>query len=312
MVEEDPQPSGRKSGEDLATNLWGALGKGQVPWWTCLPAAVLVGGIAWGIVAWADGGKDSAVERWFAVGAAVLAFVVGLGAWACDQILFRWGAALRRRRINGDLFSALIFGGVFFAFYAGLVYGEIAPGGFRWVDDWFAVVLVTVFGALFVGSLAAWRGHGWGGTLFAVVALLFMGALGVGGVIFKLRSAQIPGSGTVLALTALWIGGTVLGLLDLLSSRRRRREPTPAAIILAWPVLLIIKAPWVILLLLVVAAWIFGGECLGGRFGHPYIGAFGATGLLVAGVAVALALDFRKDKRKKKGGPGTKPGASTD
>ncbi len=301
-MKEDLEPSGRKSEEDLSTNPWGIVGSGQVPWWSCLLGAVLVGGIAYGVVSIGGGIKDPAVGRWFSLAVAALGFMVGLGVWAWDQVLCRWGAAFRRRKIDGQLFGALFFGAVFFALFAGLVYGEIATGNFQWTDDWFAMVVVAVFGLLFLGSLAAWRGYPWGGWVFAVTAMIFVTVIASSAVSSGLLALPVPGRGTVLVLAIVWLVGAAGGLLAALKTKDRP-ERLPIPVIVAWPVMMVLFAPTLLLPAVLLVTWILAGEWIGNRFGHPYIGAFAALGVAVAGAAIALGLGTRK------GGP---PGAGRD
>ncbi len=283
MVNETNGPSQRKTDDELAGNPWAIIGTGRIPWIMPFLVAGLTGIIA-RFVQWREGPSiDPDFERWFTPGVAALAFLVGAGVCVVDRVVLRWGDTLRRHRINGHLIMTFFLGAVFLLFLYGLVQLEIIPGTFQ-----------------FYGSFAAWRGRPWGDELYAVVFGSFLLLVSILGVVHYLPKVPVPGRGTAIVLLIIYLGGFAMLIMPNFKIPRGKREPNslPFLVVLLWPFVVLLFEPLLMFPCLLVGAFIFGGEWVGSRLGHPYLGAFTAFFTLLAIVAVGVALSSRRRPSK--------------
>lgn len=191
------------------------------------------------------------------------------------------------------LCTAIVFGSFFLLFCTGL---------FRFDDpEWtiLAYALLLLFtvwsGLMTAGGIGMLLRRGWGERLAE-------SCLGLGAIVlftgmvastcwqaFQRIIGSHPaerGDGFVLALVLVWTG---LGSLLAFGERKGKPLFGIASDVLLWPFLLLLKAPTLFgVLFATFLLFVGGGDWLGSRYGHPYLGAtIGLAGLvaLFAGLA---------------------------
>ena len=197
------------------------------------------------------------------------------------------------------IYIATAFGSFFLLFLSGLVFQTDDP---EWtvLSDSLAILFTGWSGVTCAGGIAMLLRRRWGDRL--VESSLAIGAVApftamVGSTCWKASQrilgpepAQL-GDAAALVLVLLWAG---FGSLIAWSDREGKEPPGLASWLLLWPFFLLLKdsvafgALFVPLLL-----FVGGGEWLGSRYGHPYLGAAAGLASLIAVFAVLARLSRR-------------------
>lgn len=191
---------------------------------------------------------------------------------------------------------AITFGSFFLHFMSGFVF----PSDDATTLDYVLLAVFTAWsGLMAAGGIGICLRSMWGEPLLdrliavAGVCLFTWMVLSICWAAWRRTTGESPaepGDGALLILTLLWAGSTTLFLRGWRRQRPRRFEP----VLILWPLLLLLLEPVAFgLLLLPIVLFVAGGDLLGSRFGHPYLGASIGLGCAIA-LFAALALLSRR------------------
>lgn len=276
----------RPSDEELAANPWGVVGHNRLPWWLVIATPIGVDLLTLLVLWWENEFRRTPnVVGTMMLITTISGVLVGGGIWIADKVLYYGGGRIRRHRINSDLLYASFFSAVAALFLWALLKLYILPGRFTWRENWFAVVLISVFGSLGIGGFAEWRGRRWGARIVVWVTTAFLAMLML--MLLPMLVVTSPPAirGTVALLCAVYGLVAAFGLISVLRSRRGGDMPPIMAF--AWPMMLIFK-PHMLLPTALVVGCCAGGEFLARRAGATSWWAVG--GSIAASIALSLAV----------------------